>query len=233
MTSGNEKKKELKFLFDVGGVVIIWPNNDPIFKYIAKKYDVPFSKLRAVMNSSLADLESSKITCDQFVANSLKFFGKNIRAEDSAAALIAVPFEQGAKTRKGVVNLIHALKNLGYEVDGFSNTNKIHQAIIRKRGWATPLFDNFFSSCCLEDTKPNVSAYRKVLRKIRAAPRDVVFVDNTRRNIVGAKRAGIFRSIIYHSQDALRKEIRGILCNCVRSRSVLPRSKRKTNRKNQ
>lgn len=205
------RRKVLKFLFDVGGVVIIWPNNDPIFKYVAKRYDVPFSKLKAVMNSNLEDLESSKITCDQFVRKSLKVFGKKIRQGDTAAALITTPFEHGAKTRKGIVSLIHHLRNQGYEVDGFSNTNTIHHAVIQKKGWATPLFDNFFSSCYLRDTKPNVTAYRKVLRKIRAEPQNVIFVDNTSRNITGAKKAGISKSILYHSQSALVKKIYGMI----------------------
>lgn len=59
--------------------------------------------------------------------------------------------------------------------------------------------------------KPHLNAYRKVLAKIGAKPQDVMFIDNTRRNILGAKKAGIKHSFRFHSIKDLKKSIKRAL----------------------
>jgi putative hydrolase of the HAD superfamily len=195
------------FIFDIGGVVIIWRNNDPIFKYIAEKYNVPFSKMQALMNRILPELEAGKITSRQFVKKSLSSFGKELRTSDDPDQLITIPFTQ-AKSRKGVIEIIQNLKKRGYEIDAFSNTNKVHIRLMKKRGWATPLFNRFFASCYLGLLKPDPKAYKLVLSAIHTRAKDVIFVDNTERNVLGAKNAGIRNSIRFHSIVDLKRKIR-------------------------
>jgi FMN phosphatase YigB (HAD superfamily) len=198
------------FIFDIGGVVIIWRNNDPIFRYIAKRYRIPFSKARVIMIKNLAEFESAKINCREFVRRSLAHFGKKLRRRDDPTALIILPFERGAKTRKGLLEIILGLERRGYEVDGFSNTNNIHARFMKQKGWTT-IFHRFFASPYLRAMKPHLNAYRKVLAKIHAKPHDVIFVDNTRENILGAKKAGIKHSIWFHSITDLKKGIKRVL----------------------
>ncbi|MHB1907336.1 MAG: HAD family hydrolase [Nitrososphaerales archaeon] len=205
-----EEKKPI-FIFDIGGVVIIWRNNDPIFKYIAKRYGIPFTKLRDFMISNLGDLESGKINCNEFVKRSLEHFGKKLRRKDDPGHLITLPFAQKAKTRKGVVEIISGLRNQGYKVYGFSNTNYEHELLMKQRGWSIGLFDRFFSSCAIKAVKPDVKAYRRVLKALQVNGKNVVFIDNTVENVQGARRAGIKNTIRFHSISKLRQEIAKIL----------------------
>jgi glucose-1-phosphatase len=203
-----KSKKKPVFIFDIGGVVIIWPNNDPIFRYIAKRYGLPFTKMRDVMIAKLAQLETGEISYEEFVNSSLDKFGKIIKSSDDPAELITYPFARGAKSRKGVIQLIKKLRRLGYEVDGFSNTNPVHVRFMDSKGWTRSLFDRFFASCALRSMKPDQAAFRKVLDLIGVQPKDVVFIDNMERNVVGARRAGIKHAVRFHSIASLRRDIR-------------------------
>jgi HAD superfamily hydrolase (TIGR01509 family) len=197
------------FIFDVGGVLLIWPNNDPIFRYIAKRYDIPFAQARRVMNELLPELERGSITCDQFVKKSLASFGKKLRRKDDPARLITVPFSR-AKLRKGVVAIIKRLQKKGYEVDGFSNTNLVHEAFMKRMRWTT-IFIKFYVSSRLRVLKPAVEAYQKVLYKIGVKGKDAVFVDNMKSNVLGARRAGIKNSFWFHSVRGLWNKIKAVL----------------------
>jgi HAD superfamily hydrolase (TIGR01509 family) len=207
MIQRHNKKKPV-FIFDIGGVVIIWPNNDPIFSYIAKRYGIPFTKMREVMISKIGALESGDISCHEFVNSSLEQFGKKLKANDNPAGLITYPFARLAKSRKGVIEFIKKLQKLGYEVDGFSNTNSIHVRFMDTKGWTRSLFDRFFASCQVGSIKPDREAYRKVMELIGVEPKDVVFVDNTLRNVAGARKAGIKHAIHFHSIEDLKRDIR-------------------------
>ena len=73
------------FTFDVGGVLIIWRNNNPIFRYIAKRYGIPFSKARIVMSKVLPRFENGRINYSQFLKRSLAHFGRKLNQGDSPA----------------------------------------------------------------------------------------------------------------------------------------------------
>src|SRR5579872_3519861 len=132
------------FLFDIGGVVIIWRNNDPLFRAVANHYGLPFSKMKRVMNSTLDELESGKLSTRAYFEKCLSSFGKKVDSKDDPEEIWAAPFRRGAKDRKGVIQIIKKLKKEGYRVYAFSNTSSPHVPIMSKRGWAEPLFDRFF-----------------------------------------------------------------------------------------
>jgi HAD superfamily hydrolase (TIGR01509 family) len=209
--SQNSKRRRLVFIFDIGGVVIIWRNNDPLFKAVAVRYGVPFSKLRAQMVSLLPAMESGKISARKYLQLSLRSVGKQMNPGDNATKILAEPFERISKSRLGVMAIIQQLKRRGYEVYAFSNTSPPHVPVMRMRGWTTPLFDQFFASCYIGDVKPNNSAFRKVLSKIGAKPSQVVFIDNTKKHVIGARRVGIRKSIQFQTVRSLRKSLRIIL----------------------
>jgi putative hydrolase of the HAD superfamily len=207
----SRSKKTPVFIFDIGGVVIIWRSNDPIFKYVADRYEVPFARMQFVMNQILPELEAGEITSRQFVVKSLGATGRKLRPRDDPDRLITIPFAKRAKSRKGVIKMIQNLTRQGYEVYAFSNTNKVHLKLMKQRGWTTPLFRRFFASCYLGLLKPDPGAYRKVLKIIHAKQNDVIFVDNSERNVRRARLAGIRHSIRFHSISDLKKNIKRAL----------------------
>ena len=74
----------------------------------------------------------------------------------------------------------------------FSNTNTTHVEYWQNRYQAElSVFEEVFTSCELGQRKPDVAAYQEVCRRMGANPEEVIFLDDTEENVVGAKAAGI------------------------------------------
>jgi HAD superfamily hydrolase (TIGR01509 family) len=137
--------------------------------------------------------------------------GLKLESCDDPRKLITDTFAKLVRPRLGVINIIHRLRAAGYGVDGFSNTNLDHLALMKERGWTEALFTHFFASCKLKTVKPNIKAYKYVIQKIGVHPRDIVFIDNTCANVQGASKSGIGHPILYRSIRSLEIELRAVL----------------------
>jgi putative hydrolase of the HAD superfamily len=194
------------FIFDFGGVVIKWKNNNPIFDYIAERYGIPREEMRRGFELALPRLETGEVSIRDFLEEVLGEFGKHLRKGDSPDGLWTLPFERLVKFRKGTVELVESLRRRGYRVYLFSNTSLPHVRLLRLKGW-DKLFDGFLSSCELRSMKPSATAFRKALAEIGATPSDVVFIDDKEENVKGAKDYGVRWAFRFTSVARLRREI--------------------------
>jgi putative hydrolase of the HAD superfamily len=203
-------KRRLIFIFDIGNVVIRWPGNDPIFNYISKKYHVPKAKMKEAMWNGLGDVESGKLSVDNYVRESLARVGRKLHKDDDAKSLISYPFEKRVKLNLSVIRLVKSLRKMGYQLYALSNTSPPHVKVMRRMGLMT-LFDRFFVSCELGLLKPDVKIYKRVLNKIHGTPRDVIYIDDILANVEGARQAGMKRAIHYKDAKSLKAEISKII----------------------
>lgn len=194
------------FIFDVGGVLLKWRNNDPIYYYISKKYAIGYSVLRKKMIQRLPDLESGKIDADEYMDNVLSSFGKQMKPNETGSQLMQRPFKRLAELKKGTVRIIKNLKNNGYCVYALSNTSKPHLEIMKKMSWIK-LFDGFYVSCNLGSVKPQQLTYKKVCKSIGVKPNNVVYVDDDPKNILSAKLCGISNAIEFKSVKQLKNDL--------------------------
>ena len=194
------------FIFDFGGVVIKWKNNNPIFDYIAERYEVPSLEMRRAFELALPSLETGDVSMRDFLEDVLGGFGKHLRKGDSPDELWTVPFERLVKFRKGTLVLVRSLRRRGYLVYLFSNTSRPHAELVRRQGWDR-LFDGFLSSCELRSMKPSAAAFGRALAQIGANPSQVVFIDDKEENVTGAKDFGIRWAFRFTSLAQLRREI--------------------------
>jgi putative hydrolase of the HAD superfamily len=98
----------------------------------------------------------------------------------------------------------------------FSNTNTAHREFWQAR-YASVLepFSGLFCSCDLGMRKPSPEAFLDVCNRIPIAPAQVVFFDDSRLNVRGAREAGLRAHEVHSAADvraALRRE--GIECDC-------------------
>jgi HAD superfamily hydrolase (TIGR01509 family) len=194
------------FIFDFGGVVIKWRNNNPIFDYVADRYGVPRVEMRRAFELALPRLETGEVSMRDFLEEVLGRFGKSLRKGDSPDALWTLPFERLVKFRKGTVDLVRSLRRRGYRVYLFSNTSAPHVRLLRRRKWDR-LFDGFLSSCELRSMKPSATAFGRALAEIGAVPSEVVFIDDKEENVKGAKDFGIRWAFRFTTVARLRREI--------------------------
>jgi putative hydrolase of the HAD superfamily len=74
----------------------------------------------------------------------------------------------------------------------FSNTNPAHYAVwSRRHARALEPFGRIFVSHELGERKPDTAAYALVLRELGFEPSQVLFLDDTEKNVEGARAAGL------------------------------------------
>ena len=90
-----------------------------------------------------------------------------------------------------IVNLLNRLKQK-YKLYLLTNTNELHANFWKKK-YSNILnsFDDVFCSYELHSHKPEPKIYNDVLKKIDIDPKYVLFVDDNKENVLGAKQVGI------------------------------------------
>jgi len=205
-SKGRRSDKRPVFVFDFGGVVIKWKNNNPIFDYVADRYGIPRAEMRRALGLALPRLERGDVSMREFLEEALGEFGKGLRKGDSPDGLWTLPFERLVKFRVGTVELVGSLRRRGYRVYLFSNTSLPHVMLMRRNGW-DKLFDGFLSSCELRSMKPSATAFGRALAEIGANPSDVVFIDDREDNVKGARDFGIRWALRFTSLARLKRDV--------------------------
>lgn len=89
-------------------------------------------------------------------------------------------------------DVAQVLPKIALPLYAFSNTNPVHQAV-----WQIQLadclvhFHKVFTSWEIGLRKPDVESYLRVAEDMRVLPADILFVDDNRENVAGARSAGL------------------------------------------
>ncbi|MGI0091292.1 MAG: HAD family hydrolase [Nitrososphaerales archaeon] len=205
-------KTALVFIFDIGGAVIKWPNNDPIFRSIADFYGIRFGEMKDALASNFVELEAGRITSTEWINNALSAVGQKKKKPNrlECERLLLEPFASKAKPRLGVIKLINSLKRRGYKVYALTNTSEDHLEYMKERGWLQ-YFERAFASCELGCLKPDAKIFGEMLRQAQATANQTVFIDDKPQNISGARNFGIRWTIKFESIGRLKKDIARII----------------------
>ncbi len=135
---------------------------------------------------------------------------KKIELPASWIARFKVALSDSYEEIPGMLNLVCQLQKMGYRTPLLSNTTRLHAEIIRSDG----LYNYFcpvLLSYAIGYKKPELEAYRILLKTLNASPSECLFVDNDEENVVAAQSLGI-DSIHFISLPQLESELcrRGI-----------------------
>ncbi len=187
-------------IFDLGGVIINidYARTVQAFKSICG-YD--FDKIYSQYKQSTLfdDYETGKITDDFFRERLIDELDLPVSSEqfDQAwnAMLLDLPKER--------LDFISKLRAKGYQTYLFSNTNAIHLKRVFEISSQTIGVENFSSYFTKEYyshtfgmRKPNPNAFKKILEHHQLKAQEVLFVDDSKQHIEGAKIAGLHTLLI-------------------------------------
>ena len=102
--------------------------------------------------------------------------------------------------------LARELKAAGYGVYLLSNANTLFERY-RSRIPAIEVFDGILVSCYEGVVKPDEAIYELFCKRYGLAPASCLFIDDLRRNVVGAQRAGMQGYLFDRDVEALRRFI--------------------------
>ncbi len=107
-----------------------------------------------------------------------------------------------------VIRLIKKLRKR-VKVVCYTDTNDLHFKAHEEQG-ILKLFDKKFASHQIGKRKSNPSAFKKILRKLKLKPQEVLFIDNNQKNIDSAKSLGI-NTILFKNNKELIKDLKKFL----------------------
>lgn len=182
-------------IFDLGGVIINidYSRTAQAFRALgANNFDEIYSQSKQI--ALFDDFETGKISNSVFRAGLQDML--NICVTDEAfdaawnAMLGDLPFER--------IEALRSLKTAGYSILLFSNTNAIHlekvnQILLEQTGLES--LDGEFEACYYSHLcgyrKPHVASFNTILAMHDLTAVNVLFIDDSRQHIEGAKQAGI------------------------------------------
>ncbi|MCF7890136.1 HAD family phosphatase [Candidatus Bipolaricaulota bacterium] len=107
---------------------------------------------------------------------------------------------------QAVWKLIEEFNNKGVNLYLLSNTDKVHFEHLEKKYEVSRLFDDCILSFRVGKTKPDPEIYKVAMQKAELPPEDLVFIDDTRENVLGANSLGL-NAIHFRSPGGLREDL--------------------------
>ncbi len=184
------------FIFDVGGVVI---HDTPIIEEFCERYKLDF-------DSVFADwIAYNKPMMDGFMGPEALYsmleckYGIELADDD---VLVSCYHPEGNSFIKGVVA---SLRTSGHRVVTGSNTYYGHWDYLKAME-PSPLcgFDKLYASHEIHLSKPDRQFYEYIMKAEGYGPTETVFIDDSQRNLEGAKALGITTFWYHENNEELR-----------------------------
>lgn len=174
-------------LFDLGGVLERVVAAGQIETWT--KGQIPSSAFwnRWLSAESVRRFESGRIGPREFAERAVDELGIHV---DPAAFLrgfgtwLAGPFD-------GACALVSRVRERGFRVASFSNSNEVHWPIMERHQSTDVVFEANFPSHKLGICKPDREAFLEVARRWGIAPGGILFLDDNEVNCEGARQAGM------------------------------------------
>jgi haloacid dehalogenase superfamily, subfamily IA, variant 3 with third motif having DD or ED len=179
-------------VFDVGGVLVDLDMDRCIRAF---REELGFSRITEVLDPChqkgvFEDMEAGRISADDFRAAVLRESRPGAVPADVDRCLCALLGGVKPESARAVLDVAQR-----YPIYLLSNNNPISMpaclAQIREAGVDPALFKDMFVSAQMKMLKPSAEFYREVIRRIDAAPEEIVFIDDSPRNVDGALAVGI------------------------------------------
>ncbi len=187
-------------MFDIGGVLFD-ENLSVQYENFAKKINVDPELFTKTKNKYSGIFKTGHISVDKL----MKKLSKELNVNKDELFSKHIEMYRRKTLHKDMFSLVIKLKQ-NYKLAILSNTNKLHTKINNEYQDLFDHFDRIFLSWEMKVAKPDVRAYRYVLKKLKIKPNECVFIDDKEENITSANSIGI-NGIVFKDYNLLVKEL--------------------------
>lgn len=174
-------------LFDVGGVLIENPTEKRCRKY-AELCSESQKNIKKKLKNFTSLFDAGKISSTEFWLKASKELGIKKRIFKK----IWVDEIKNSKKNTNIFQLAKSLKLNGYKIGILSTSSTVDTRILNTKQIIYSIFHpNVFLSFKIGYSKPSEKIYRFALKKLKLKPNEVVFIDNRKEHVVGAKKVGM------------------------------------------
>lgn len=180
-------------VFDMGGVLIdLWYD-----KCVASYHKIGFDSITDYLDPChqkgfYGELEAGLIDEEQFYQRCISLSAPGTTAADIDRCMKS--FYTGPTPQQGAY--LRELKERGYRIFMLSNNNPVMMRIcaedFEKAGIGLDsFFEKLFISCWMKLMKPGAEIFLKAIEETGCKPDEILFVDDSQRNVDGALAVGI------------------------------------------
>jgi len=189
-------------IFDLGNVVLKFDIRI-IARKIAGKFSLNEDKLfNLFFDSPLTQIhDEGKIDAEEFHKQAMKKLGVEMGFGEFKEIWNDIFIEN-----EDVIKLVLLLSKK-YKVFLMSNTNKMHFDYIKNKFDIIKKFDRIFTSFEVGEMKPHPKIYTEAIESANAEPGEIVFIDDRKELVEGAKELGI-RAIQFENIDQLKGDLK-------------------------
>lgn len=138
------------------------------------------------------------------LAEDLLAFGATATVDEVLAGVwFAIDVDQAS------MELVRSVREAGFGVHLGTNQGMLRADHMRRTLGYDDQFDTCLYSCDLGHAKPDVEFFIEAVRRIDAAPEEVVFVDDIEVNVAGARAAGLI-GVQWHLDDGHPKLVEAL-----------------------
>ncbi len=191
-------------LFDLGGVLERVSAAPQVESWTHG--EIPASEFwhRWLTAESVRLFETGRVDASAFASHVVDELGIHVPPDvflEGFSSWAAGPFD-------GASALVSRVRQAGFRVASFSNSNALHWPIMQRHQKTEEIFEANFPSHLLGLCKPDASAFREVADRWGVAPGRILFLDDNEVNCEGARAAGMLAERVQGvvgAQEALRR----------------------------
>ena len=195
-------------VFDMGGVLVDLYYDRAVSSFKAIGFEEVCDYLDPCHQKGIyGDMEAGIVSPDEFYSFVLSKCNPGTVKADIDACI--KNFYEGPSKEKA--DYLHTLKDRGYKIYMLSNNNPIMMRIcaedFRNAGIdLDDFFDELFISSSMKMLKPSQEIYLESIRRTGLKAEELLFIDDSPRNIEGARKAGM-NAVDYVQGDSLSAAI--------------------------
>jgi len=202
------KKNRIKaILIDVGGVLALgegskWKKGkfipSGVHLNVAKKLKISIDQYLDSIDSTYVSAITGKLPKQKIIEILSKNFGIDSK---KLKKFYLNSYKKNFKQNKELFNKLFKLKKQGYKVAVLSDQWFLSkEALMPEKLYKN--FDEIMVSCDVEIRKPNKKIYQLAVKKLNFSPKEILFIDNQKWNILPAKKLGM-NTILFKSNKQL------------------------------
>jgi len=172
-------------VFDLGGVLVV-DGVYPMIKDLTEKFSLDHREVRKFVITEFNHMFEGGYAELAF----WKKFDKKFGVETNPK-ILEKRLNQYYSIKSGTRKLIIKLRNNGYKVGFLSNSVREIIAYLEKKYRISKLFDFGLYSHAVKTRKPKEKIFRLLLKKIKAKPNEIIFIDDNPRYVTGSRSIGI------------------------------------------